>query len=94
MFSDFFPNFCKIAYIICNPVFEINKPKSQPKLRLRLRFIYFVGYFCRLFCKSLRKKNENMGWPFLKICLAKEMQYIINFYAHVHACSPSYTDEE
>jgi len=31
MFSDFFPNYCKIAYIICNPVFEINKPKSQPK---------------------------------------------------------------
>jgi len=25
--------------------------------------------------------------------LAKEMQHII-FYAHVHACSPSYTDEE
>jgi len=33
-----------------------------------------------------------MGWPFL-ICLAKEMQHII-FYAQVHACSPSYTDEE
>jgi len=30
-----------------------------------------------------------MGCPFL-ICLAKEMQHII-FYAHVHACSPSYT---
>jgi len=31
MLFRFFPNFCKLAYIICNPVFEINKPKSQPK---------------------------------------------------------------
>jgi len=30
-FQIFFLNFCKIAYIICNPIFEINKPKSQPK---------------------------------------------------------------
>jgi len=33
-----------------------------------------------------------MGWPFFNL-LAKEIQHII-FYAHVHACSPSYTDEE
>jgi len=32
MLFRFFPlNFCKIAYIICNPVFEISKPKSQSK---------------------------------------------------------------
>jgi len=34
-----------------------------------------------------------MSWPFFKICLAKKMQHII-LYAHVHACSPSYTNEE
>jgi len=27
----FFLNFFKITYIICNPVFKINKPESQPK---------------------------------------------------------------
>jgi len=45
---------------------------------------------CRLFCKSLEEKV----WvgPIL-ICLTKEMQHII-FYAHVHACSFSYTDEK
>jgi len=43
--------------------------------------------------KFQEKKSEKHGLaPFL-ICLAKEMQHII-FYIHVHACSPSYTDEE
>jgi len=34
-----------------------------------------------------------MGLAFFLICLAKETQHII-FFAHVYACSPSYTDEE
>jgi len=53
------------------------------------------GYkLCRLFCKSFReKKSEKHGLASYLICLAEEMQHII-FYAHVHACSPSYTDEE
>jgi len=51
VFRFFFSNFCKIAHIICNPVFE--------------EFFRKQGYkLCRLFCKSLGKKSENMGWPF------------------------------
>jgi len=64
-------------------------------LRLRLWFIYFenratnyVGYFVKVF-----KKFEKHGLALFLICVAKEIQCII-FYAHVHACSPSYTDEK
>jgi len=39
------------------------------------------------------KNLKSMGWPLFLICLTKEMQHI-SFYAHVHACRPSYTDEE
>jgi len=69
-------------------------------LRLRLWFIYFenrvinfVGSFGTLRKVSEKKKSEK-AWvgPFL-IYLAKEIQHII-FYAHVHACSPNYTEEE
>jgi len=40
------------------------------------------------------KKEPTHAWvgPFL-ICLVKEMQHII-LYAHILACSPSYTNEE
>jgi len=33
------------------------------------------------------------AWVLFNYCFAKEKQHII-FYAHVHACSPSYADEE
>jgi len=43
---------------------------------------------------NIMEKGSNFSSNYLsKYYLAKEMQYII-FYAHVHACSPSYTDEE
>jgi len=37
-------------------------------------------------------KNLGMGWPLLNF-LTKQMQHII-FYACVHTCSPSNTDQE
>jgi len=42
--------------------------------------------------KFLEKNRKSMGWPLFNL-FGKEMQQII-FYAHVHACSLSYTDEE
>jgi len=52
------------------------------------------GYkLCKVILQKFRGKNlKSMGWPFL-ICLAKKIQHII-FYAHVHTCRPSHTDEE
>jgi len=58
-------------------------------------------------CDTLKMKSANnysfplsnkinYGQPMLYrfvFTTSKEMQHII-FYAHVHACSPSYTDEE
>jgi len=43
--------------------------------------------------QNFGKKSKKHGLVLFLICLAKEMQHII-FYAAVHACSPSYTDEE
>jgi len=50
---------------------------------------YYLGLYC---IQNLEKNRKSMGWP-LHNLFGKEMQHII-FYAHVHACSPSYTDEE
>jgi len=54
------------------------------------------GYkLCRLFCKSLGKKFEKHGLALFLNLFGKENAVLyITFYAHVHACSPSYTDEE
>jgi len=63
-------------------------------LRLRLYIIYFENRVANYvdFFKLLERKYEKHGLAFL-ICLAKEMQHII-FYAHVHAYSHSYIDED
>jgi len=49
-------------------------------------------YRNRLCAKVEKKIKKAWVGPYLKF-FGKEMQHII-FYAHVHACIPSYTDKE
>jgi len=81
----------------------INKPDSLFRNRLqRLLFLVCIAgttgmnmsvenNMLHLLCQTNFKKGPTH--VFFLICLAKEMQHII-FYAHVHVCSFSYTDEE
>jgi len=60
-----------------------------------LRFIYFenrVTNYVDYFAKVGKKNLKTWVGPFLNL-FGMEMQYTI-FYAHVHACRISYTDED
>jgi len=63
-------------------------------LRLLLWFVYTLetGLQITGYVQNWEKIGKAWVGPYLT-CFAMEMQHVI-FYAHVHACSPSYADEE
>jgi len=52
---------------------------------------YKIHKLCAKFGKG--KNQKSIGWFLLKIVWQGDAAYYLN-YAHVHACSSSYTDEE
>jgi len=83
LFRFFFLNFCNIAYIICNPVFEINKPKSQPKTAVSHNVNAHLYMACIVLLKQKSRAAEEVeaSGSFL---LEAEAQSIKNHSFHFH----------